>query len=632
MKKLTTYVWAFLVSLVLFFAVGVCTLGSVKTSGESMTVVAGTPVYYDLGGSVKVNAVYVNIGAIHGEIGSDATITMKKTTSLTSAADATWANLSSPKAVGNITSTDNIEGAQYNWIAIATGVNSNASKLAFHTSVNLELCEIVVLGTSGNIIEVKPYTYGSTYGEAEVAATLDAQENFEKLIEDGVVNLKTGAFDNFTQEEGYYMSVVQNFLSGNEFYKDSKRLLDRNFNYFATLLMAPSVAIFGTSVFALRLPAFLATCLLVVFAFLLMKELTKKDKYAFFFSLLFMLGGLATTVGRFGAPYALVACALFGSLYFMYRFFARGISSKDVFKGGMNVLVSGLFGAAALAMDTAAIFPVLGIFVLFAFGMKRQKTAHELALQKLSDAKESDVARETYMYGLKNRAAYGMAGLGFGVGTLFILLLAGVFAYFPYVRAGKENNGFLIVLWNGIADGFRSNAVTSVTVKSKVSILSWLLPFSGATLYEGAKASGEYLTWSVFPNTILCFAALAAFIACTVKAVMDIVKKKNDREDLRVRRTYFVLLGGMVAAMVAGLARGNVSALGGMLFQLFYFGFLPLAWMAFTKPDCKKCNTVATIIGITLVVAAAVVFAISVPAMYGFTVSASFSKWFTLFL
>ena len=113
---------------------------------------------------------------------------------------------------------------------------------------------------------------------------------------------------------------------------------------------------------------------------------------------------------------------------------------------------------------------------------------------------------------------------------------------------------------------------------------------------------------------------------------MDIVKKKNDRESLRVRRTYFVLLGGMVAAMVAGLARGNVSALGGMLFQLFYFGFLPLAWMAFTKPDCKKCNIVATIIGITLVVAASVVFAISVPAMYGFTVSASFSKWFTIFL
>ena len=73
-----------------------------------------------------------------------------------------------------------------------------------------------------------------------------------------------------------------------------------------------------------------------------------------------------------GAPYALVACFLVASLYFMYRFFSKGISSQHIVKGGLNVLFSGLFAALALAMNTLAIFPAAGIDVY-----KRQVSAQD---------------------------------------------------------------------------------------------------------------------------------------------------------------------------------------------------------------------------------------------------------------
>lgn len=153
--------------------------------------------------------------------------------------------------------------------------------------------------------------------------------------------------------------------------------------------MLPSVVIFGDSPFALRLTPFLATCATLLFVYLLGSLLFKDEKYGFIFAFIFAVGGLATTVGRMGAPYALVSCFLVASLYFMYRFFSKGISSQHIVKGGLNVLFSGLFAALTLAMNTLAIFPAAGILTLFGFGMRRQKLAYQNALLKYLPAEKA---------------------------------------------------------------------------------------------------------------------------------------------------------------------------------------------------------------------------------------------------
>ena len=79
MKKITAYTWAFILVILSFFTVGMFTLGCVKTTGKSMTVLKDTAVYYNLESSQSLKAVYVNVGGIHTALGEDATITVKTT-------------------------------------------------------------------------------------------------------------------------------------------------------------------------------------------------------------------------------------------------------------------------------------------------------------------------------------------------------------------------------------------------------------------------------------------------------------------------------------------------------------------------------------------------------------------------
>jgi len=644
MKKITAYIWAFIVLILAFFAAGVCTLGNTKTTGDSMTVVKQKAVYYQLETSQTLQAIYVNVGGIHTAIGEDVTVTVQTSTSTSTPSKASWSTFGKEMKVGNVTSAENKSGISHNWVAVATAQNKSARQIAFKATANLDLNEIVAIDKNGNILELTPYVAGTEYTEAEVSATLDAQESFARFFtEEGKVELSDDAKENFTQEEGYYMSSVQNVLSGRAKYENAYHTLDGNFNYLATLLMTSSVAVFGNSVFALRLPAFVATTLLIVFAFLLIKELTKNDQLAFYFSIVLMLGGLVTTVGRLGAPYSMVACAVVASAYFMYRFFAHGISSKDILHGALNILFSGMFGAVAMAMDITAAIPVAGVLVLFGFGMRRQKLAYQVALEKTAGQAKTVVGengesvvvnkaadRETEYFETKNRISYGFAALSFVVGTLLLILFAGVLCHSAYVRATDNANvNFLAMLWDGVKGSACDNGITSFTA-ANASVLSWLLPYKPATLYTGVAgaAEGTYVGWHVLPNAAVMFASAAAFVVASVKVLADLAKGKADKQALRMRRTYCVLLGGMALAFVAGLVRGNMSALSSLLFHTLYLGFLPLAGMLLPQGESTEEKVLINVALCVVIAVFALIFALSLPALCGYTVTASRVKWF----
>lgn len=645
LKKITGYTWAFILLVAVFFATGIFTLGNVRSSGDAFYMKANKAAYYTLNleDGDKLSAVYVNVGSIYNEVGETAAVTVKICTSSSSPTTSSyyWKSFGESLTVSNVYSgaDDSVNGGNFNWTPVVTGQSkSTVKKISLTASVNLDLNEIVCLNQDGEKISLTTYSPSGwsdadKYETAEMSKAIDAQNSF---------TTNKNSYYNLTQEEAYYMTSVRTVLSGNEILDGCTYTLDSTFNYLATLLYAPSVAMFGNSAFALRLPTFIAACCLLVFAYLLLRELTKNEKLSFAFAVVLALGGMLTTVGRIGAPYTIIVSALVASVYFMYRFFAHGISSKRIVKGGLNVLVSGLFAAVAMAMDITAVIPVIGVLVLFGFGLRRQKLAHELALKKTEGQEETleteegeavvinrAELREKAVYEEKKRISYGFAALSFVMATLVLILVSGVLCYSAFVKAYDEPDlGFLLVLWRGIAESMNGTMTTDYLASNLSNVFAWFVPAKAATLYS-VSAEGEYLAWNVLPNAVATYASLAAFIGVTVKVVIDFVKKNTDKKSLRVRRTYFLLVGAMALAMLAGMVRQNVSAEAGLLFHVFYLGFLPLA--ATLLPETckgKKGKILANIAIWTVVVLVAAVFVLSLPSMYGFAVSANWTKAF----
>lgn len=643
LKKISGYTWAFILVVVVFLTSGIFLIGNPTTAGEALLVKQGQTAYFSLEteDSEKLDAIYLNLGAIYTEVGEDVTVTIK--TSTYSAPSASLSNWSSEsklvKNIANIKSdTADINGANYNWVVFAGSLAKKAKTISFSVSANVELKEIVCMNADGEQIAVSGYVSSTLddYTIEELAAAYDAQDTY---------HFSESAYRNFTQEEAYYMASVKNVLSGSEVIADSVYTIDENNNYLATALFAPSVAIFGESVFALRLPVLLATCVLIVFAYLFVCELTKKDKYAFVFALLLCVGGLATSLGFMGAPYMFVASALVASGYFMVRFYSKGISSDHIIKGGMNVLLSGLFAAVALAIDFAAILPVAAILILFAFGMRRQKLAYKLALAK-TEGKEETVTvngeektvnkaadKLRIRYEEKNRISYGFAALSFLMGTVVLLLIGAVVCYSAFIRAnGNVDDGFLIMMWRGLRNSVSADAFLPFTNGNWSSVWAWWLPVRASTVYTGIEAvAGKYLAWNVTPNIFLSCLSLLAVLIMTVKVARDFAIQTTDKKALRIRRMYFILLGGMAAALLAGCLKGQVCTFYSLTFHVLYLAFIPMLLMLLPDgEECGKGMKILTNAAIWLIVLIAIaVFVMCLPSIFGFAAPVAWSKWFT---
>ena len=515
------------------------------------------------------------------------------------------------------------------------------------------------------------------------------------------------------------MTSIHTVLGGGAIASGSVYNVDRDFNSLATVLLLPSVAVFGDSTFALRLTPFLATCATLILVYLFGSLLFKDEKYGFAFALLFAVGGLATTVGRLGAPYALLACFLVASAYFMYRFFSKGISSEHVVRGGLNVLFSGLFAALALAMNFLSIFPVAAILALFGFGMRRQKLAYKNELVKhLPAAPSSESASEfseeqtaeteaklgtlekenrpaasepaakpaaaekenkpavaekdiksaaagkgaaaialigregkemKAAYAYKTRISWAFAAISFVLATFLFMLLASVVTYNAYVKTFDDPSNpslsYAALLGKGFAAPFRIDNITKYTSANAVNVLAWLMPLKASTVYDAIRvpvASNRYLAWNVSMNAAVCVAALISFAFCTVSVISDLLsKERGGRIARRVRRIYLVLLGGILSAMLASAFVKNTSMLQSALFGVFYLGFIPLATKICQPAEIvlngkgRAKTSAADIILIVLCFIFAVFFALSVPSMYGFEISATAAKrmfgWTSIF-
>lgn len=638
-KKISMRVWAFILLFILFFTVGIFTLGSTRTVGKSLSLQSKTTAYFSLTAEEeeKLDSVYVKVDNFYAAEG-DVVLTLNTIKSVApAAASFTSANAVRTTLVNPTGGLVAESALAHNWIALGKNLDREAKTISIQTSVNLELQEVVCLNQKGERIAIKGYKPSSGDNLLSVSAlapAFDAQDSF---------TASESAYYNFTAEESYYLDAVKNVLAGNKYVAGGKYVINNNFNYLATVLFVPSVAIFGESVFAMRLPAFLAVCATLVFAYLFASLFFKDEKYALIFAVLLCVGGLFTTVGRMAAPYMLIASALTASAYFMYRFFAKGISSSRVYKDGLNILFSGVFAAFAMAMDTAAIFPVLGILVLFAFGLRRQKLAYQIALKK-TVGKEEEVKNqkgeivvvnkaeraEMSKYEEKQRVSYGFAVLSFVMANLILLLISAIICYPAATRAnGNQNMSFAMHVLKGGWRSLRSMGATPFGEVNQTSVWAWWLPIKAATIFKGVNgvAAGNYLAWNVMPNAVVSGLSFLAVIGVTIKVSVDIAKGKKDKQTLRLRRRYFILLGGLAAAMLGGCLKLYVTPMFSVFFHIAYTAFLPLAATLVCEENLTKTQKVwFEIAKWSAVGISALFFAFSVPSMYGVVISNDYGR------
>lgn len=226
------------------------------------------------------------------------------------------------------------------------------------------------------------------------------------------------------------------------------------------------------------------------------------------------------------------------------------------------------------------------------------------------------------------------------IGTLlfgfFLLLLSGVLAYSAgvkiYDEVGNQKLGFLTIVWRAILGSCKNSNVTEFTAVNAVNVFAWFIPFKAATVYDGVSVANGYLAQSVWLNPVVCVASLVALIYSVIKVSVDIVLKKSEKESLRFRRTFFILLVGLALTMISASIKGNVSMLSSYAFSAFYIAFVPLAVFGLEDKGARigKCQTsVIEIVYYALLTLAFVAFVLSLAGAYGFTVTTPVSKCFT---
>ena len=608
-QKIGKFTLAFLVTLALFFAYGILTLGNMSATGKTLEYIANKTIAFSLGGSKKVDDVYINVGAVYAKYGDAASIEIEYTTATTPNTSG-GTDLAPKMKFANIYAEEGKSGYNYNWCPVVKdAAKNNVRYLFFRADTNLALNEIVCLDENGNVLPLTAFNLaGSGYPRAEVSKAVDAQDSFKN---------SSAAYDTLTQEEGYYMTSVNNFLLGGSVFGGSTYNIDENYNGLATVLMAPSVAIFGDSAFALRLTPFLATCVMLAFLYLLAKDLFRSEKWAYLFMLTVAFGGLATTVGRMGTPLPLVLCTLVISLYFAYRFFSHGVRFEKPLKGCMPVLVSGLFAALAIAMETLAVIPVLGIVATFILGLRRVKKAKAYEVEKAA-GDEAAVKKIEARYAYTKRASIALAVLSYAVGTLVLLLLGAVVYYSALVKAydtaTAPSLGFLNLFVKGIVHSCSVTAFGAYGAGGGLDFLSWFIPLKNFPVYA-AHTEGAYLAWETGLTAAAKILALLSFVGCAVRVVCDYRQGKADRLTKRFRRIFFVLVGAAALTMIAALIKGGFAVTYAYACSTFGLGFIPLALTAFEKK--QKTQRVLTAVAVSLLL---VFFILNIPTMYGFAV------------
>lgn len=677
---------AFLVVLV-FLIAGLCTIGSVSSTGRAYRAFPEQEAvfYLDYQGGNRLDEIWINVGSVYTEIGEDATLTMNyATVPSSSASSISWTGTSrlGDFVFGNIYSAsgDGFSGANYNWVRVADLANEEAGTSAPSTSYSLIrirteeemlINEVAFIDTEGNRIPayVTVEDVSEAYGNwSSRTALRDAiRNNPDDLVYASDSRFMPRQGDSvrsrFTEDEMYSLMQIDNVFLGGQVFEGSVYNIDSDSGPLSVLILSLGVLIFGVSPFGLRFMPLLFTAALVALAYFFGKDVFKSDAFGLLFAALFASGGLALTVGRLGLSLSVSAFFVVLSFFFMYKFYARGVSSERPVHTGLSVLFSGLAFAFAFAVDPKMLFAGLAVLALFILGAVRHHRAvayekrklrkamsdanavaeTEAEMQENLDRYERDEAALTAESGYRTKLIYAFFFVSFIVGTVLAVMLSSLASYYSYVRfyeADPENPalGVLNLIGRAVADCFTVGNMTSYTAANASNAFGWLIGLKGATLLSASEGN-RYLALNVQMNPLMTLTALLGLLFMTVYAVLYAATggKKGayaSKYAPRIMRVYAVFALGLLASLLSFAFSPNAGASHGMLFSVFYIGFIPLAFYTVYVHD-RSGKTKVLGIGMNatvkvlaaLLVLYAVVFILMLPMTYGFPTTVSAARY-----
>ena len=584
-KSASKYFRAFLITALAFLVIGLGTLGSVMSTGDSFVLTSkqsgdekepslmfhvmlpegldeDTDEY-----NLYVKKVLVNVGAVYAPAGEDTDIRIGRGTS----PDLIY-SLTYPLTVPSVYRAENgsdeaLSNGPYNWAVFdVTSVTEKGWRLRdyayycfFARSNSVRINEVVFVAENNDLPEEerKPVVLAAELDDASIIRRAEGETKEEALERASAVldsqylpTLSSSSFYCYSEEEAYSMMTIAEMRAGGSYVKGDTYLADTVYNALGTDILALGTLIFGMSPFGLRFFPFLAAFGVLVLGYFLVRDLSKSERAGFIFAVLYALSAAFFAAGHLGTPLMLGVFFFTASVYFCHKFYAKGMKTAD-FKGALPVILSALFGALAVCTNGVWVIPMLGVIALFVAGMVRQRKAKAYYLAKAEAMPEAPAAAEETPvpspkehvereYRRKDRAAIASFAVVFLIGSLVLSLLAVIPAYLPYVRVFGDPAapmGVFAVAWKLFAGGFTGVNVTSYAQ-------SWSLH----TIFAG---TGELFA-------VTCAGLLTAAVAAAasiVALVWFLVGKKQCEKP--ALRALIIAAVGLVLALVSSFFGGG---------------------------------------------------------------------------
>lgn len=444
-KKLSKYFIAFLAIAFAFLAIGLGTLGSFASAGDSYELKTSdkedkpsvifhvtNPAEEKEDGTKKqiycaLAHIYLNVGVLYSAEGEDVSIRMERggsskpsdfnSDSSSLRFNATLENLVSAEAEEGKTSTA-IKESQFNWTApfeeSIAGLSASSSRISSYPffkltapSHSLVVNEVVFVGeklvdANGNTVSsggtrsgeffLLPVTIESATYHNEQGAE-EAKEAAGALIDaQAIPNMAQSTFNRFSAEEAYSLMSIAEMRAGGSYSEENVYHGDTVYNTLGTSILAFGTLIFGMSPFGLRIFPMLASFGVLMVGFYLARDFFKSEKAGLAFAILYALSNLSIGLGHLGTPLMIGVFFFVGSVYGCYRFYRFGMKKAN-FRGALPLILSGLAGAAAICVNGAYLIPMLAVAGLFAAGMVKQQQARRYHLDLAIAAAEEEEAQ-----------------------------------------------------------------------------------------------------------------------------------------------------------------------------------------------------------------------------------------------
>ena len=671
-SRFTKFGWAALALTLVFLLVGASTVGGASSFGKSYRGAADSSVVFYLeypDKNAPLDDIYVNIGAVYAEPGSDVKLEFRRATTSGSYTNSKFTTSAlGGFTVGNIWSEsgNGVSGANYNWVAAFTDINDSFTMTTSYRLIRMTFpCDMVVnevmfVDTNGSVIpayvrveDVQPiFANQSDWATYRDLFSTDARRpDAVNLVDGHGAFIGKTSYSNFTQDEIYTLMQISSIRMG-DFTTDGVFTADTENGPLAVLFPLLGTLLFGNSPFGLRIFSVLFTAALVALAYFFGKELFGSGGFGFLLACLVAGGGLALTVGRLGLSLPVIAFFAALSFFFMYRFFSEGMDAEHPARSALNVLLSGLMFALAFAADPKCVFLLFGLVALFVVGAVRYAKAYaaekaalrremsdknasersEEVMQQNIDECEEQTAylRSDYVYGSK--LIYLFFFVSFIVGTVLFTVLAMLPSYYTYVRLydadpSSPSAGLFSLLFSALGSAFTSANVTQLSAANASSAFGWLIGLKGATLFS-ASGEGTYIALNAQPNLAVIVTAAIGFVFTTAYAVLYAATGRRQgayasEYSSGILRAYFLITAGTLCSLLQ-FAFTQASAADALLFDFFWFSYVPLMFYTVYVHDGSKKSVVcgirmnATVIVLLGVCALyLVLFALSVPMYFG---------------